>query len=182
MGFSRSLADSTISDSELNNPFYNREYPGDFIPGNYPSEIGNNNLITIKNHDLEKSTDSPKRLSLDQRIELELGVGLSSSSQGRNEIYPPVPTQSYQPFPETHPSQYPNTYNCDNNSNGSQNFYPNSEFNSPYYNGHPPTHKPYPSHGPYPSHPAHPPRSGPPQNSVLQVNSLPFKNIYCMRI
>lgn len=175
MGFSKSLADSTISDSELNNAYYNREYSGDFIPGGYPDEISTNNLITLRNHDLdEKSTDSPKRLSLDQRIELELGVNLRQSSSAPNE---PYPSQPYQEFQEPHPPQYPNTYNCDNNSSSNASnatFYPNPDFNGQFYNGppnhghypqYPPTHPPHaviPPHAsipphPHGAHPLHPP-------------------------
>lgn len=165
MGFSRSLADSTISDSELNNAFYNRDYPGEYGGPNYRGEVTVNNLITLQNHDADKRTDSPKRLTLDQRIEIELGVPPGQSDQYQ------MPPQSFQQFPDGHPNEYAHSYPCDNgashsSSNGSQGFYPNqnppmgTDFNGSYYNGQ----EPSANFGHYHQYPR-----PPMQNSVLQV-------------
>lgn len=163
MGF----PETVLNESEMNSSFYSREYQSEFMVSNYVEEVGGNNLITLRNPDMDKPT-SPERLSLDQRIELELGVPLNSGNQGQNEQYD-MPNPACKPFQDMNSVHFQNSYNCENNVNGdafyqNQNMGVNSEFNNQYYNGH----QPQTGYGPFQQYP----NSQSVQSSMLQVSII----------
>ena len=117
--FSR-MSDDIINETDMN--FYGREYPPrDF---GYSDDLTGGNLITVKNHEFEKP-NSPERLSLDQRIELELGVSMGSNSQGPNDQY-----HICKQFQDINSGHYSNSYNCENNHSGGSEFYQNHHHSS----------------------------------------------------
>lgn len=161
--FPRHISDSLI-DSEMNENFYTNEYTSDFGPTNYQEEMTSTNLITVKHHDVEKP-HSPERLSLDQRIELELGVQANSGSLNHSEQYH-IPNQGCPIFQDINSTHFTNSYNCDNSNTSNENFYPGqglgSDFNGQYFNSHPPPPNNYGSFQQYNT-------VQPAQSSVLQV-------------
>jgi hypothetical protein len=109
VGLKRSVADSTISDSELvsssklEDPDYHRNY--------YEKRYAEENYYG--NYEREELLRSPKRISLDDRIELELGVQVKKDSMN-NSMMPPQPqqipvyqhTQAYQQYPQQYYQYY----------------------------------------------------------------------------
>ncbi|KAK6631645.1 hypothetical protein RUM44_006174 [Polyplax serrata] len=151
------ISDVALNESGMSNSFYGREYSGEY----YPEEVGSN-LITVRGHDLEKP-NSPERLSLDQRIELELGVPMGTSGQAHNDQY-----QGCKPFQDVNSVHFQATY--EGTTPNVDNFYPNqnvpvnSDFNTQYYNGH----QPQSDYGPFQQYP----NSQPVPNSMLQVGNI----------
>jgi hypothetical protein len=107
VGLKRSVADSTISDSELTSSkdefYYDKRYTEAAYYENYEEEE-------------EEDVRSPRRLSLDERIDIELGVKKDVPHQQSQQIpvyqagYPNYPAQYYQYYAQQEGEQSAQQY------------------------------------------------------------------------